>query len=351
MDVLHFGLVGYGAWGSCHAQAIRETPGCGLRAICAPTEDTRKRASSESEAGIHSDFRELVARSDIDIVDIVVPNYLHEEIACAALDNGKHVLLEKPMSISVASCDRIIEAARRSQRLLLVGHEMRYSDMYIQMREMIRTGQIGDPRYVLIDLWRRPYRAGAGGWRSDPKRVGNWMLEEPVHFFDAAAWFLDSAGKPSSVYASGNRMDPAGSFRADICDNFTAVVRYPNGAYAVISQTLAAVEHHLSIKVFGSKALIRAEWHAELDRSEKPSYFLETSHAGSLKRLSVSETPGELFELRKEIAAMMHAVRDGRPLPITPEEGRRAVMLCLESQRSMETCSVVGLTSFGEKSG
>jgi len=344
MDTLRFGLVGYGAWGSCHAQAIRETPGCKLQAVCASTEDTRQRAAAETQAAIHSDFQELVVRPDIDIVDIVVPNYLHEEVACAALENGKHVLLEKPMSITVASCDRIIDAARRAQRLLLVGHEMRFANMYVQMREMIRSGQIGDPRYVLIDLWRRPYRPGSGGWRRDPKRVGNWTLEEPVHFFDVAAWFLDSVGSPATVYARGNRMDLELPFHAEVCDNFTAVMGYSNGTYAVITQTLAAVEHHLSIKIFGSKALIRAEWHAELDRSEKPNYFLEMSRENKLERLPVEGTPGELFELREEIAALAHAVRDGRPLPIAPEEGRRAVMLCLESQRSMETGTVVRLT-------
>lgn len=343
MSELRFGLVGYGAWGSCHARAIRETSGCELQAVCAPTEETRKRAATETQVTTHSDFHELVARSDVDIVDIVVPNYLHEEVACAAFEKGKHVLLEKPMSVSIDSCDRIMDAARRAGRLLLVGHSMRFSNMYVQMREMIRSGEIGDPRYVLIDLWRRPYRPGSDGWRADPRRVGNWTLEEPVHLFDAAAWFLDSVGKPSSVYASGNRMDSGGSFRPDVCDNFTAVVRYANGAYIVISQTLAAVEHHMSIKIFGSKALIRAEWHAELDRSEHPSYFLETSSEGALKRLPVVGTPGELFELREEIAALAHAVRDGGSLPITPEEGRRAVVLCLEAQRSLETGKVVSL--------
>jgi myo-inositol 2-dehydrogenase/D-chiro-inositol 1-dehydrogenase len=252
-------------------------------------------------------------------------------------------LLEKPMSTSVASCDRIIDAARRARQLLLIGHEMRFSNMYVQMHEMIRSGQIGDPRYVLVDLWRRPYRPGADGCRLDPTRVGNWTLEEPVHCFDAAAWFLDSVGSPVSVYASGNRMDVARPFQADVCDNFTAVVKYENGAYALISETLAAVEHHLTIKSFGSKAMIRAEWHAELDRSEHPTYFLELSDQGTMKKLPVSGTPGELFVLREEIAAMVRAVREGAPLPITPEEGRRAVMLCSEAQRSLSTGKVVSL--------
>src|SRR5207248_10919409 len=102
--------------------------------------------------------------------------------------------------------------------------------------------------YVLADLWRRPYRTGSDGWRMDPARVGNWILEEPVHFFDATAWFLSAAGQPQTVYAFGNRSQPNGDAVVDTNDNFTAGVTYPNQAYAVISQTLAAVEHHFSLK-------------------------------------------------------------------------------------------------------
>lgn len=343
MRPLNFGLVGYGAWGACHAQAIRETPGCELRAVCARSPEVRARAATETGAAVYADFREMVTQPEIDIVDVVVPNYLHEEVACAALECGKHVLLEKPMATNVESCDRIIQAAKRAGQLLLVGHEMRFSAMYRQMRELVRAGQIGDPRYVLIDLWRRSYRPGSAGWRLNPEQVGNWTLEEPVHYFDAAAWFLDSLGDPTTVYARGNSMKATDGFKAGVSDNLVAIVGYPNGAYAVISHTLAAVEHHLSIKIFGSRGMVRAEWHAELDRSERPSYSLEVSEGGTLKKIKVAATPGELFELREEIASLARAVREGVTLPITPQEGRRGVMLCQAAERSLETGQIIHL--------
>ncbi|MGH9648179.1 MAG: Gfo/Idh/MocA family protein, partial [Bryobacteraceae bacterium] len=224
MQTVRFGLVGYGAWGKFHARAIRETAGCELRAIGCGTDVSVQAANSEAGAFVSTDFHEVVARPDIDVVDIVVPNYLHESVACAALEAGKHVLLEKPMSVSVESCDRIIRAAQRSGRLLLIGHEMRFSGMYARIHELIENGSLGEPRYVIFDLWRRPYRPGSGGWRLDPKRVGNWTLEEPVHFFDAVGWYLSGAGEPASVYAYGNRSDPSLPYVADISDNFTSIV-------------------------------------------------------------------------------------------------------------------------------
>lgn len=343
MKTLGFGLIGYGAWGKCHAQAIRETSGCELRAVAAASEASRKAASEETSAEVYADYRELVSRDDLDVVDIVVPNYLHEEVATAALAAGRNVLLEKPMSVSAESCDRIIAAARASGKLLLIGHEMRFSPMYVAMHEIIQSGRLGVPRYILADLWRRPYRTGSDGWRMDPARVGNWILEEPVHFFEATAWLLNGAGQPSTVYAFGNRRESGAV--VDTNDNFTAVVTYPNQAYAVISQTLAAVEHHFSLKVFGSKGMLRAEWHAEMDRSEKPSYSLEVSSGIGMEAVHLNGTPGELFELRQEMSALANALRDGAPLPITPDEGRRAVMLCMEAQRSLATGKVITLSA------
>ena len=347
MSVCGFGLIGYGAWGRFHARAIAQTEGAELRAVCAASDASRQAAAAETGAAVYASYAELLARSDIDVVDIVLPNYLHEEVALAAFRSGKHVLLEKPMATSTASCDRIIDTAESAGKLLLVGHEMRFSGLYGRMRQLIDEGAIGEPRYVLADLWRRPYRSGADGWRLDRDRVGNWTLEEPVHYFDLACWYLASAGEPDQVMAYGNQTDASAPHDPDRSDNFTAVVTWPNRAYAVISQSLAAVQHHFSLKVFGTKGILRSEWHAELDRSEKPGYSLELSHDGGLRAIEVISTPGELFELRQEIQAMTEAVRDGEPLPITPDEARRAVALCLSARESLATGKGVLITGRG----
>jgi myo-inositol 2-dehydrogenase/D-chiro-inositol 1-dehydrogenase len=338
---VRFGLAGYGAWGRCHARAIQQGRGTELRAVVAHSDATKAAAAAETGAAVLHTVEDLARRPDVEAVDIVLPNHLHESAALAAIRHGKHVLLEKPMSTSIDSCDRILEAARKAGVLLLIGHEMRFSPLYATVRRVIESGRLGEPRYILMDLWRRPYRSGSNGWRLDPARVGNWILEEPVHFFDAAAWYLDRYGDPATVYAWGNRREPGAARSSGVNDNFTATIQYPNGAYALISQSLCAVEHHFSLKVFGNRATLRAEWHAELDRSEHPSYSLEVSEGDRMLPLEVPGTPGELFELREEIAAMARAGRDGSPLPITPEEGRRAVALCLEATRSLETGEVV----------
>src|SRR5437016_24235 len=96
---LGFGLIGFGAWGRFHADAIAKTAGAELKAIAARSDASRNAAKEAfPRAQVYADYRELLARPDIEVVDIVVPSYLHHEIASASLAAGKHLLLEKPMA-------------------------------------------------------------------------------------------------------------------------------------------------------------------------------------------------------------------------------------------------------------
>ncbi|MGH9161324.1 MAG: Gfo/Idh/MocA family protein, partial [Vicinamibacteraceae bacterium] len=179
---VRFGLIGFGAWGRCHAEAIANTGGAELVAI-AGRSDASCNAAREAHPGVTvvSDYRDLLARQDIEIVAVVLPTHLHHEVASAALSAEKHVLLEKPMAATLEQCDDLIALATRRKRLLAVGHEFRLSSLWGRVKEMIDEGYIGEPKYALVELSRRPYRQGAGGWRYDIGRVGSWILEEPIH--------------------------------------------------------------------------------------------------------------------------------------------------------------------------
>ena len=125
-------------------------------------------------------------------------------MAWPPLEAGKDVLLEKPMAITVAECDRLLHAAERSRRVLSIGHELRVSTQWALIKRMLDAGEIGAPLYALVSLFRFPYRPGAGGWRYAADRVGSWILEEPVHFFDFVMWYFEALGDPTSVLAVGN---------------------------------------------------------------------------------------------------------------------------------------------------
>jgi myo-inositol 2-dehydrogenase/D-chiro-inositol 1-dehydrogenase len=338
---VRFGLIGFGAWGKHHADAISKTTGAELAAIAvrsAPSvADARK---TYPEAIVFDDYRQLLERADIDIVDIVLPSNLHHEVASAVLRSGKHLLLEKPMAVTLAECDDLIRLSREHDRLLAIGHELRLSSLWGKVKEMIDAGFIGRPQYVLVELSRNPYRQGAGGWRYDINRVGNWILEEPIHFFDLARWYLSSVGEPASVYASANSRQEG---RPELQDNFSAIVKFNGDAYAVVSQTLSAFEHHQTVKVAGTRGALWASWSGALDRTRHPTFSLRAFDGSDVQTVPIEKMTGELFELEDQIAMLVRAVRDGAPLTCPAEAGRWSVALCLAAQESVHSGLPVSL--------
>ena len=343
-DTVRFGLVGFGLFGAHHAHAISKTAGAALAAI-AVTSDASQQAARTAypHLDVCGDYRRMLDRSDIDVVSVVAPNRLHFEIGRAVLDAGKHLLLEKPMALSVADCDRLLELAARKQRILAIGHELRLSSLWGGAKRLIDEGVIGDPRHVLVELSRFPYRQGSGGWRYDVSHVGSWILEEPIHFFDLAAWYLSGDGEPTAIYARANwrRHD-----RPELTDNISAIVDFAGGAYAVITQTLSAFGHHQTAKIAGTEGTIWAWWNAADARSDRPTFGLKYGLGDQVTEFHFDKPTGELLELADEIAAVVDSVRTGSLPPCTGQDGRRSTILCLAAHKSIASKERVLLDGF-----
>jgi len=329
---MRFGLIGYGAWGTHHASAIVKTPGTTLDAIAAPSEASAGAAARDHPvAAIYRDYRQLLERSDLDAVAIVVPNHLHEEIGVAALVAGKDVLLEKPMAPTVEGCDRLIAAAAASGRVLSIGHEFRLSTQWGRIKALLDAGDLGTPLYALASLFRFPYRRGSESWRYARERVGSWILEEPVHFFDSFMWYFERWGDPVSVLAVGSDKGR----EPGMADNFSAIVRFPGSLYAVITQTLAGFEHHHVIEVVGTEGAVRGAWSGTMDRTRTPTFDLRVQRHGESESVRLTLAPsGELFELEEELRQTVAAFRARRPL-VSGEEAKKRILVCLEAERSL----------------
>ncbi len=341
---VRFGLVGFGAWGQHHANAITVTDGAELIAIAARSNASVEAAKTAyPDAEVYSDFRELVARDDLDFVDVVVPSHLHHEVASAVLRSGKHLLLEKPMGVSLDQCDDMIRTAQQHDRMFAVGHELRLSSMWGKAKQMIDEGFIGKPLYALVELSRNPYRLGADGWRYDISRVGSWILEEPIHFFDLARWYLQASGDPQRIYATANSRQQD---HPELHDNFSAIMHFSGGAYAVVSQTLAAFEHHQTIKVTGTKGALWASWSGAMDRTRHPTFSLRAFDGEEVTTVPIEKPTGELFELEDQIARMVAALRSGVPLHCTGDDGRWSVAMCLAAEDSVKSGQVVSLNDY-----
>lgn len=330
--MVRFGLIGYGLWGRQHAAAIAAAPGATLAAIACASETTAAIAARDFP-GVPVDvgYPALLARPDIDAVAVVVPNHLHAEVGAAALESGKDVLLEKPMATTLEGCDRLLAAARRSGRVLSIGHELRLSTQWGRVKALIEAGDIGAPEQIAFSLFRFPFRPGSQGWRYDPARVGSWILEEPVHFFDLVMWYFQSIGDPLSVLAVGS----PGARGAGLPDTFTAILRFPGDAHALVTQTLAGFEYHQLLHVVGAEGSIRSWWSGALDRTVHPAFELRVDRRGRGGVETVPVGPsGELVELSEQARQIAVAFTEGRPL-LSGEEARKRIVVCLTAEDSL----------------
>lgn len=335
MPTVRFGLIGYGAWGTHHARAIGSVANAELVAVAAHSEQSCAKARADHpKAQIYPDYREMLASEELDVVDVVIPSHLHRAVAKDVLLSGRHLLLEKPMALELAHCDELIRIAKERKRLVAVGHELRVSSLWGKVKELIDAGAIGQPLYVLVELWRRPYRLGSDGWRYDIGRVGSWILEEPIHFFDLARWYFSAVGEPVSVYAAANGKQRD---RAELHDNFSAVVAFPRGAHAVVTQSLAGWEHHQTAKIAGTHGALWANWSGVTDRTFEPTFHLKLMRGERIEDVPIDKPSGEVYELVEQIARVANAIQDGSAVACTGEDGRWSVAMCLAAQQSLET--------------
>ena len=330
---VRYGVIGYGRWGKLHIQAIRKAAGAELAAIAVSSEETKRTAEAEQGVPGYTNYHEMLERNDIDVADIVLPNDLHYDAAMAALRAGKHLLLEKPLALTEAECRDIMEEARKRGRNIHVGHELRFSPLWGRVKRMLAEGSIGALKMACISLSRHPFRGGAGCWRQDAARVGSWILEEPVHFFDLLRWYYEGAESPVTVYAVGNsrnpRLESSGMF-----ENFSATIRFSGGGVAVFNQTLAAYEHHLTGEFVGTTGLLKVWWSGATDEVLEPRYSMEYFDGVRKVQVELDKVPGEVYELDYQIEQYTRVIATGGTPSVTVEDGLWAVKLSLAAQES-----------------
>lgn len=294
------------------------------------TEATAARLRSEWGIAVDTDPRAFFA-AELDAVIVASPNHLHAEHAILAHEAGAHVLVEKPMAITLADCDAMLRAARSAGRVLAVGHEMRVFQLFEAVRR--EAAALGRPRHLDLRLFRRPYRSGASGWKQDPRKLGSSILEEPIHYLDLARWYL---GEPRTLQAwAVSRQGAEASF-----EDLDIRLGFDDGASALVTRSIAAFEHHVSLDMTLEGGALRAHWNGRSDMEEEPGVGLAVGSADGIRIVEVPRRTGHAFDVPRQTRAFLDAVAGRGDVPADGEDGRAAVALCLAAERSILQGSV-----------
>jgi predicted dehydrogenase len=296
---LRVGVVGLGFFGARHARIYHENPVADLTAVCDVDEARAERVAASLEAAPYADYRDLLARADVDAVSICLPDRLHVDAAVAAAGAGKAILLEKPLAHDTPSARQIIDAVERNGTRLMVGHILRFDPRYVSVYEAADPARLGEVVHV---------RAKRNGTRSTAGRLGaasSILFYMGVHDVDAMQWIARS--RISRVYAQKRQILGTGNE-----DALYAVVNFENGAIGQIDYSWAWPDglmngYRAAFEIVGTRSA------AYLDCSDQGFYSVGEATTGGDTHLWPEVNGRIAGDLADEIAHFVTALRTGRP--------------------------------------
>jgi predicted dehydrogenase len=252
MKDVRIGVIGLGNMGSGHIANIEAGKITGMKLVAVCDINPKKLEKYEGKYKTFVKSEDLIRSGEVDAVMIETPHYSHTTIGIDALDNGIHVLVEKPISVHVADCQRLIAASKRHKKLVFAAMFNQRSDPhYIKLKEILdkkMLGEITRVNWIITDWFRSEWYYKTGDWRATWKGEGGGVLmNQCPHNLDLWQWIF---GMPCAIYADcayGKYHD------IEVEDDVTAMAKYPNGATGVFITTTGEYPGTNRLEITGSK--------------------------------------------------------------------------------------------------
>ena len=318
---LRVGVVGLGGNGSSFAKIYSEHPKAALAAVC-DTNEERASLASQLGAEFFTDFEKLVSLPDLDAVSVHLPDRLHAAPTLAAMDAGKHVFVEKPMAVTIADCNAIIDAMDRTGLSVAVGQVLRTKALYKRIKEVVDAGTLGAIYFCegdyMVDELTDPRQAAKVGPTYSLQGFGC----SATHPLDLLRWYL---GNPVEVMAMGNSGMAHPSHPGD--GFIAALYKWPNGCVGRVVGTWAcsydhSYENAYGISLFGSDASIVRGFLVSRDQQNEP---VELAAHGA----------GHPYD--PEVDDFVNAVLEGRSPATDARDGGNTAIAILSGIEAMET--------------
>jgi predicted dehydrogenase len=338
---LGFGIVGCGMISHFHARAIAEVRGARLVACYDDVPAAAERLAAATGCRVYRELDALLADPAVEVVTVATPSGAHLGPAVAAAEAGKHVIVEKPLEITLARCDQIITACRKAGVVLSTIFPSRFHDPARELKRAVDEGRFG--RLSLGDALVKWYRTQAyydsGAWRGTWELDGGGaLMNQAIHSVDLLAWIMGPIAEIRAQFGL------VGHQRIAVEDVAVASVRFANGALGVIEASTAVYPGYLKrIEIHGSEgsAVMEEEDITRWDFAKKKARDAaiqrkmaeKQSGAGGAADPAAIGHHGHARQFRDVVAA----IRRASPPLIDGCEGRRSVEIILGIYKAAET--------------
>jgi len=347
-----FGIVGCGMISEFHARAIADVRGAMLVACCDTRAESAELFAAKHGCKAYTSLDAMLANANISVITIATPSGLHMEPAVAAARAGKHVIVEKPLEVTLKKCDRIINECERHGVQLATVFPSRFHDSSVKLKRAIEAGRFGKltvgDAYVKWFRTQQYYDSGAwrGTWALDG---GGALMNQAIHSVDLLTWLM---GPVVEIRAQTALLAHE---RIEVEDTAMATLRFANGALGIIEATTAAFPGYLKrIEIHGTEgsAVLEEEdlkaWDFAKPRKEDKAILDEMKkHKSSGGGASDPAAIGHHGHT-KQFTDMLEAIRKKRPPSIDGHEGRRSVEIILGVYKSAESGKPVTLPLKGD---
>ena len=334
-ETVNCGILGYGGafnMGRGHAGWINETPGMRTVAMCdvAPGRVEAARDELPDLLGYYTDLDEMLALPELDLVVNILPHSLHAPTALKCLDAGRHVVTEKPFSVTLDEANAMVDKARETRLMLSAFHNRRWDGDYLTIRNLIDRGLVGE--VFQVECGQGNYRHPSFWWRSDPAIAGTNLHDWGAHFID---WILNLI--PGQVTQVMGDFQKRVWNSVGIEDHGRVIIRFESGATADYWNSSIAAITRPKWLILGTQGAIRAEWRS--DSLEVVSY---ASGVPLESRVTVT-LPG--YGSTQYYRTVADHLLMGEQLAVTPEQARRVIGVIDAAQRSWRAGASVAPTT------
>jgi predicted dehydrogenase len=332
--MLRIGLVGAGVIAGLHLTTFPHLKGAKVVGVADPVVERAKELAAKAGVPAYEDHRALLgpgSKRRVDAVWICTPPFMHAAPATEFAGAGVHVFCEKPITVDLAEADRMIAACRNAGVRLMVGHVIRYYPETLRIKQMLESGELGDPVFAFGRRLTGATLRELSHWARDPKLSGGFAVESGCHEIDTVRFL---AGEVASISARVHYDDPA---HPGFDTDYRALMKLRSGAGAEIAESRYSGMRQWVWGVTGTKATAISRRRGEVSLVRMG----EEEHVGPVD--PVTRPDGVNASMLAENQAFVDAIVQDREVPIPGEEGRRNVEVILAGHRASREGVVVEL--------